>query len=348
MRNNSQTILIVDDNPKNIQVLGNILGENGYAIAVATSGEAALKMVDKSLPGIILLDVMMPGMDGFETCQILKSSDKTKNIPILFLTAKTDIEDIVKGFDLGAVDYVTKPFQAPELLRRVATHLEIVDHRSNLEQKVQERTTEVHMTMQRLENSHHEIINRLGLAAEFKDTETGGHLVRISKYTDLIARNFSMSDQERRILVTASTMHDIGKIGIPDEILLKPGKLEDHEFDVMKTHTTIGAKLLSGIDSELIGVAENIALTHHEKWDGTGYPGRLKGEDIPLGGRIVAIADVFDALCSKRPYKEAWHIDKALGLLSDEAGKHFDPQVAEKFLMNKQDIEKIMTEFSEK
>ncbi|MES0488957.1 MAG: two-component system response regulator [Leptospirales bacterium] len=348
MTDSSQKILIVDDNPKNIQVLGTILGEKGYDIAVATSGEAALKMVDKTQPHIILLDVMMPGMDGFETCQILKSSDKTKDIPVLFLTAKTDIEDIVKGFDLGAVDYVTKPFQAAELLRRVATHLEIVDHRSNLEQKVQERTNEVQMTLQRLENSHFEIINRLGLAAEIRDNETGLHLTRISKYTQLIVHSLKMNEQEIKILVPASMMHDVGKIGIPDHILLKPGKYEPEEFEVMKSHTTIGARLLSGIDSELIVMAEKIALTHHEKWDGTGYPGQLKGEDIPFEGRIVAIADVFDALCSKRPYKEPWPFDKALDFIHNEAGKHFDPYLAEKFLENRKDIEKIMKEFREK
>lgn len=327
-------ILIVDDVAQNIQVLGQVLDREGFSIMAASNGTEALKIVEKRRPDLILLDVMMPEMDGYETCSHLKSNPASASIPVIFLTAKVETEDIAKGFEFGAVDYVTKPFQAVELLARVRTHLEITQLRFSLEQKVEERTMQLQSTLSQLELTHHEIINRLGRAAEFRDNETGLHLVRMSKYTELIAKSLSFSEKELSHIVSASVMHDVGKIGIPDKILLKPGRFEPEEFEVMKTHTTIGAEILAGIDSDMIRMAETIAITHHEKFNGSGYPNGLQGEDISIYGRIVAVADVFDALTSRRPYKEPWPVERAVELIEKEKGQHFDSHVVGKFLEN--------------
>lgn len=334
------SILIVDDIPDNIDVLNGILHDD-YQIKVAINGERALKIASgENPPDLILLDVMMPGMDGYEVCRRLKDNIATRDIPVIFVTAKSEVEDETEGFALGAVDYITKPVSPPLVKARVKTHLALYDQNRALELKVRERTRELRET--RLE-----IIQRLGVAAEYKDKETGEHIMRMSSFCRLIAKATGMSDEEAELIYNASPMHDVGKIGIPDRILLKPGKLDADEWEIMKTHTTIGAKIIGDHPSELLQSARIIALTHHEKWDGSGYPFAKKGEEIHPYGRISALADVFDALTSKRPYKEAWSFEEAVDEIIKGKGTHFDPFYLDAFLQVLPEIKRIKYEIAD-
>ncbi len=319
------TLLIVDDTPENIDVLRGILKQD-YKIKVASNGEKALKIAQsESAPDLILLDIMMPDMDGYEVCQRLKANYATANIPVIFVTAKGETADESLGFDIGAVDYITKPVSPPLVLRRVRTQLALYDEKRLLDDMVKERTKE-------LDQTRLQIIQRLGRAAEYKDNETGLHVIRMSHYSKILALAYGMSEEEAELLLNAAPMHDIGKIGIPDNILLKPGKLDAKEWEIMKTHPQMGAEIIGQHRSVLLNLAREIALTHHEKWDGSGYPNGLKGKEIPIHARIVAIADTFDALTTVRPYKHAWPVEDAINLLKTEAGTHFDPELVDKFL----------------
>lgn len=326
------TILIVDDTPENITVLFNILTD--YNVKAANNGAKALEIASRFKPDIILLDIMMPEMDGYGVCMKLKRDHRTKDIPVIFVTAMDEETDETRGFELGAVDYITKPVRPPIVLARVKTHLNLYNQNRALEGLVNERTRE-------LNESRLEIIRRLGLAAEYKDNETGMHVIRMSYYCKVMATAIGMSGEEVDLLLNASPMHDVGKIGIADNILLKPGRLNAEERAIMERHTEIGAKIIGTHDYPLLNMARTVALTHHEKWDGNGYPHSLKGEDIPLVGRIVAVADVFDALISKRPYKEAWPFEKAVALIKEESGRHFDPAVVDIFLDNLDEITEL-------
>lgn len=333
------TILVVDDTPENIDVLVGILGED-YQVRAARGGEQALKLARKAPPDLILLDIMMPDVDGFEVCRRLKEDFTTRHIPIIFVTAKIEMKDELAGLDLGAVDYITKPVSPPIVLARVRTHLALYDQNRELERQVRARTAELHDT--RLK-----VIQRLGRAAEYKDNETGTHVIRMSHYSKILGLAAGMSEAEADILMDAAPMHDIGKIGIPDHILRKRGRLDDDEWQVMRTHPEIGGEIIGTDDSELLAMARVIALTHHEKWNGSGYPGGLEGEAIPRVSRIVAIADVFDALTSPRPYKQAWSIDDAVALLREEAGVHFDPQLVPLFIEHLPEVLDIKERFAE-
>ena len=335
-----QTILVVDDTPENIDVITELLS-NEYRVKAAMNGEKALKIVDNdSKIDLILLDIMMPGMDGYAVCKRLKENPLTKGIPVIFLTAKGEVEAEAKGFKLGAVDYITKPISPSIVQARVKTHLALHDQNKALESKVHQRTKELHDT--RLE-----IIRRLGRAAEFKDNETGLHVIRMSYYSKVIGKAIGMNEHESEMLLQTAPMHDIGKIGIPDSILLKPGKLDDDEWKVIRKHPAFGYEIIGEHSSELLENARVVALTHHEKWDGTGYPNGTAGEDIPLVGRITAVADVFDALTSNRPYKEAWPVEKALSVINEESGKHFEPMMVDAFMMNIPEVEKIKSKYGE-
>jgi len=354
MDNKESTILIVDDLSTNLEIIGQMLQSENYSIMVAQDGETALELVSKSKPDLILLDIMMPYMDGFEVCKVLKQNSKTSSIPIIFVTALKDTRDIVQGFKLGAVDYVTKPFNKSELLSRVRTHVELKKLRTNLESVVESRTKELFDTLEELKSTHNqlentylEIIKRLARASDYRDNETGLHILRMSNYSEIIGRGFGFDDEYCKMLLHASKMHDVGKIGIPDSILLKPGKLNKDEFEIMKTHCTIGSKLLSGIDSDLCRLAEKIALTHHEKYNGKGYPNGLSENAIPIEGRIVAVADVFDALTSNRPYKKAWSVDDAIDLLVKEKNEHFDANIVDIFIDNIPHILEIKVKFAD-
>ncbi|TXS96480.1 response regulator [Parahaliea maris] len=313
------TVLVVDDTPENIDLLVNILSDD-YKVKAAINGHKALEIARKAPPDIILLDVMMPGIDGYEVCEFLKADATTRHIPILFITAKIGLQDELHGFELGAADYITKPISPPVVKARVKTQLALYNQNRELDRKVRERTRELHET--RLQ-----IIQRLGRAAEYKDDQTGLHVIRMSHYARVIGLAAGMSEEDAETLFNASPMHDIGKIGVPDEILKKPAKLDEVEFEVMKGHCEIGAAIIGEDSSDLLQMARTIALTHHEKWDGSGYPGGLAGDAIPRVGRIVAIADVFDALTSRRPYKEEWSVDDALDMIEASAGTHFDPHL---------------------
>ncbi|WP_218312519.1 response regulator [Alteromonas antoniana] len=303
------TILLVDDEPVNLRVLKQLLGQH-YSLVFAKNGEEALRLASEQHPNLILLDVMMPGMTGFEVCQRLKQHDATSAIPVIFVTALNEEHDEAEGFNVGGVDYITKPISPTVVLARVKTHLSLVQADELMRTRLQ-------------------VVQRLGRAAEYKDNETGMHVLRMSHYSKILALAYGFSDAAAEILLHAAPMHDIGKIGIPDSIMLKPGKLTKEEFDIMKTHPQIGAEILGDCDSELLLIAKSVALTHHEKWNGSGYPNRLSGEEIPVEGRIVAVADVFDALTSKRPYKEAWSVEKTLDLMRSEKGKHFEPKLVD-------------------
>lgn len=334
------TVLVVDDMPENIDVLVGTLKQD-YNVKAAINGEMVLKIVRASPPDIILLDIMMPGIDGYEVCRRLKADHTTRHIPIIFITAKIGLDDELKGLELGAVDYITKPISPPIVKARVKTHLALYDQNKELDRKVRIQTKQLHET--RLQ-----IIQRLGRAAEYKDNETGLHVIRMSYYARILGLAVGMSEEEADMLMNAAPMHDIGKIGVPDNILKKPGKLDPGEFKIMETHCEIGAKIIGDDDSELLQLAKIVALTHHEKWNGKGYPNRLSGEDIPRVGRIVAIADVFDALTSKRPYKEAWPVDDAISWIQNSAGKHFDPQLVPIFVNALPEILEVKMEHDER
>ena len=315
-------ILLVDDTPDNIDVLAASL-DNEYILKVAVRGERALIVAQSNpKPDLILLDVMMPDMDGYEVCRRLKADPTTANIPVIFVTAKHDIKDEEKGFELGAVDYIIKPISPPLVKARVRTHIALYDQNRQLALKVHERT-------KALRESKLRIIHHLGRAVEYKDNETGAHVIRMSQITRLIAQQCVDDVDWIERIFHAAPMHDVGKIGISDAILLKPGRLDADEWEIMKKHTLYGGAILAQDNDPVLRLAHSIALTHHEKWDGTGYPYGLAGDKIPLEGRIVALADVIDALLSKRPYKEAWSLDKTITYLKDQAGKHFDPKLVE-------------------
>lgn len=320
-------ILIVDDEPLNLKVLKQVLQDN-YRLSFAKNGMDALELVKKERPGLILLDVMMPGMTGFEVCRQLKSDPETSTIPVIFVTALAEEADESEGFAAGGVDYINKPI-SPALVRaRVKTHLSLVH-------------------IDELKRTHLELIQRLGRAAEFKDNETGMHVMRMSHVSGRLALQLGMDPHYSEQLIHAAPMHDIGKIGIPDHVLLKPGKLDDVELELMRKHPEMGAKILDNSTSPLIKLAHSVALYHHERWDGTGYPFGLKGEAIPIEARIVAVADVFDALLNKRPYKEAWPVEKAVAEIENNRGKHFDPAIVDAMLQCLPDLLAINSNWRE-
>lgn len=341
-------ILIVDDEPANILVLKKILEMKGYSNIVTTLDPTqALPLYLEHRSDLILLDINMPVMDGYEVMQHLRDKLNKKLPPILVLTAQHTQSFRQRALDSGALDYVTKPFNAEELLSRVHNLLAVEMankymrlQNEILEQKVYERTQELHDT--RLQ-----VVRRLGRAAEYRDNETGLHIIRMSKMAVVIAKAAGMDEEQCDLLLNAAPMHDIGKIGIADEILLKPGKFEPEEWAIMQTHAQIGADILSGDDSELMKMAHDIALSHHEKWNGKGYPNGLKGEEIPLVGRITALSDVFDALTSVRPYKKAWTVEDAINFIKDESGEHFEPSLVEHMVDNLEEIIKVKEQYSE-
>ncbi|MBF0103395.1 MAG: two-component system response regulator [Desulfobacterales bacterium] len=340
------TILVVDDVPENRALMNSIL-KGHYRIKVASNGKKALDIAfSDDRPDLIILDIMMPEMDGYETCSHLKNNPKTSDIPVIFLTSKSQIQDEQKGFDLGAVDYIIKPISPPIVLARVKTHLQLKkmndflkDKNAFLEQEILRRTKEI-------SNIQDVTFVAMGSLAETRDNETGNHIRRTQHYLKLLATKLVESSRYRpflseeyiMLLYKSAPLHDIGKVGIPDRILLKPGKLTFEEFEVMKTHTTIGrnsilaAEQLLDTQTSFLKYAHEIAYTHHEKWDGTGYPEGLSGDAIPVSGRLMALVDVYDALISKRVYKPAFPHEKAVTIIKEGSGNHFDPEVVNAFL----------------
>ena len=336
-----QTILIVDDAPENLDVLNTIL-KDSYTIKVALNGEKALEIASnpEALPDLILLDVMMPGMNGYEVCRHLKTSDLTRRIPVIFVSALSDVTDEKKGFDVGAVDFITKPVMAATVRARVRTHLALQDQNRALEDKVRERTEEL---------AHTQNVTMIGFAtlAEFRNQETGAHIMATQQFVSLLAHYLAVHPRFSSYLVAgtidllqrSAPLHDIGKIAVPDHILLKPGKLTPEEFDEIKKHTIYGRdalaraeQALGDVKSSFLTIAKEIAYTHHEKWDGSGYPQGLAGDAIPISGRLMALADVYDALVSKRIYKDAFPHAKVVEIVKGESGGHFDPDIVDAFV----------------
>jgi len=340
-------ILIIDDNLANVELLEKTITAEGYTSVLSiTDPREAENLYKAYRPELVLLDINMPYLDGYDVMEQLKKIEMNSYIPVLILTAQQDEETRLRSLAAGAQDFLTKPFNKVETLTRIRNlltvrilHNEVRDQNLILERKVQQRTMELHDT--RLE-----IIRRLGQAAEYRDNETGDHIIRMSKMCAVLGAKTGMDSRQTELLLNTSPMHDVGKIGIPDRILLKPGKLEADEWEIMTRHTTIGAKLLDGYDSILMISARDIALTHHEKWNGKGYPQGLKGEEIPLEGRIAGLIDVFDALTSKRPYKDPYPVDFACDIIRKERGQHFDPDLTDLFLDNLPEFVTIKDELS--
>ena len=340
-------ILIIDDNQSNLDLLKDILATEGFTSLLCITDPRDAKNIYLAYdPEIVLLDINMPYFDGYQLLEQFKDVEKSSYVPVLVLTALRDDKTRIRALKAGAQDFLTKPFNSLETIIRIRNlltvrilHNQVKNQNMILEKKVQERTIE-------LKETRFEIIHRLGRAAEYKDNETGAHIVRISKMSFLLGQFAGMTDEQADLLLNTSPMHDIGKIGIPDSILLKPGSLDAEEWKIMKDHTIIGANLLGGQSSYLIKSAGEIALTHHEKWDGSGYPHGKKGREIPFEGRIVGIVDVFDALTSKRPYKDPYPMDKALSIIKQERGRHFDPELTDLFIKHYHSFVSIKKELS--
>jgi putative two-component system response regulator len=331
---NQHKILIVDDLEPNRMVLNDQVESLGHIPIMAENGVSALGQINSNNPDLVLLDIMMPEMDGYQVLETMKSDTNFRHIPVIMISAVDELESVVRCIQKGAVDYLVKPFNPFLLKARIDSALAIkrlhdqeANYRMHIEQynlKLEDRVRE---RTRHINESRMEIIYRLGRAAEFRDNETANHVIRMSHLSARLGKEAGMDEEEVETLLQASPFHDIGKIGIPDNILLKPAKLNAEEWEVMKSHTEIGAEILSGSEWDLLGAAERIALTHHEKWDGSGYPKGLRGEDIPLEGRIVALCDVFDALTSERSYKDVWSVEDAMVFIEENSGTHFDPEL---------------------
>jgi len=341
-------VLVVDDQPANIELLEMMLEIAGYKNVFSTTD--ARKVVDlynEHQFDLILLDVRMQHLDGFRILEMLGEAAGDDYLPILVLTAQNDRETRLRALEHGAKDYITKPFDSAEVLTRIENMVQVrllynERRRQNelLEDRVRERTVQ-------LKETQLDIVRRLGRAGEYRDNETGYHVIRMSKYCQLLGVAAGYDQHFCELLLYASPMHDVGKIGIPDRILLKPGRLTEAELEIMRHHTTIGADILGEHDSEVMSLARDIALSHHEKWDGSGYPYKLAGEDIPVAGRICALADVFDALTSPRVYKPAWTVDDTLNFINEGAGSHFDANLVWHFNEIIDDIARIRMDYAD-
>jgi putative two-component system response regulator len=334
----TQMVLVVDDDEQIRAVMRQLVESLGYRATTAVDGTDALEQVSADPPDLILMDATMPRMGGLEAVRHLKRSDATRIIPIIMVTALHDMDTKVRSLEAGADDFLAKPCELVELKARIASLLKVKAfsdqsrrYQRDLEAEVDRRTRQLEDALKRQRTMSLEAIYRLSRASEFRDEDTGSHLKRMSNYSAAVARRMGLPRRTIEAILYASPMHDVGKIGIPDQILLKPGKLEPHEMQVMKMHTTIGAEILKGSTTDFLKLGEVIALTHHEKWDGSGYPTGLAGAKIPLAGCITAISDVFDALTTKRPYKEPFPIEKAFSIIREGRGKHFHPEVTDAF-----------------
>ncbi|MCP4719890.1 MAG: two-component system response regulator [Desulfobacteraceae bacterium] len=350
------TVLVVDDEPANLALINQIL-QTDYHVKVAINGEKAMEIAQSEYPpDLVLLDIMMPGIDGYEVCRRLKKNPKTKQIPIVFLTGMSSEKNEETGLKLGAVDYITKPFNSSIVKVRVHNHIQLKQHQDHLEDLVKERTRELMITQDAT-------INSLASLAETRDNETGGHIRRTQTYVKILATHLMTHEKFKGVLTPdiiepiykSAPLHDIGKVGVPDSILLKPGKLSEQEFEEIKKHTTYGFEAIQMAKKSFEGKAKSfflnyageIAYTHHEKWDGTGYPKGLAGEDIPVSGRLMAVADVYDALITRRVYKPPFSHQKALAIMKDGKGSHFDPSILDTFLKHETDFKQIAYDFAD-
>lgn len=345
--NENPSVLIVDDNPINIQVVANLLKTQNYNIAYATSGSQALINLQNNSFDLILLDVMMPDLDGYQTCQKIKQLPGCEKIPVIFLTAKNDQESLLKAFEFGGQDYVAKPFNKSELLSRIKTHLKLKAFEDSLQQQVDAAVTELTKLNHEIEETQREVVCTMGAIAETHSKENGQHVKRVAEYSRLLAVLSGIPIHETELIKMASPMHDIGKVGIPGSILDKPGPLSEAEREIVKSHATLGHEMLKHSRRQLMQTAAIIALEHHERWDGKGYPNGKKGEEIHLYGRITALADVYDALSSKRCYKQVWEDDDIHAYLKSQAGSQFDPDLVSVFFENLHKFQQIREKFAD-
>lgn len=353
-----KTVLVVDDTADNLSLISGLL-KGLYKIRIANNGEKAVRVATENPPDLILLDIMMPGMDGYEVCRVLKADTRTRHVPIIFLTARSEVEDERLGLELGAADYLAKPVSPPIVLARVKNHLLLKasadflrDQNDFLEQEVARRTAEI-TAVQNI------TILMLASLAETRDSETGNHIRRTQFYVQALSKKLcthprfeaTLSDDYIDTLFRSAPLHDIGKVGIPDHILLKPGRYEPHEFEIMKTHTTLGRDAIEHAERSMgravpfLSMAKEIAYCHQEKWDGSGYPQGLKGEAIPVSARLMAVADVYDALISRRVYKEGMPHEQAVQILIDGRGSHFDPDMLDAFIQIQDEFKRIAAHF---
>jgi len=357
----SYTVLTIDDDKTNRRILASFLLLEGYNVLQAENGTTGLDILATQPVDVVLLDVMMPGIDGIEVCRRIRETPSLAHIPIIIVTALDDSEARVRGKRAGCDDFLLKPVDKTELIVRINNlltiklyHEHLKHHNELLDEELKRRNTERYLALERLKNSEEklrnsrtEIINRLSRAAEFRDDETARHVQRMSHYCHLLADKTGLEKEHCNLLQMASPLHDVGKIGISDTILLKPGRLTNEEFETMKRHAEIGYRILYGSETDLLQMAGEIAWTHHEKYDGSGYPRGLKGEDIPIEGRIAAIADVFDALSTDRVYRPALSLEKTLDIMKEGREKHFDPSLLDLFLSSIDELMKIREVFAD-
>ena len=340
------SVLVVDDTPDNLSLMSGLLKDR-YRVKVANNGEKAIKIVQgDSPPDLILLDIMMPGLSGYDVCQILKADPATRDVPIIFLTAMTATEDEKKGLEMGAADFITKPVNPPIVLARVATHLQIKAAADFLKDQNAYLDAEVARRGRELAAIQDVTILAMASLAETRDNDTGNHIRRTQNYIKVLAEHlktherfrFFLTEKNIDMLYKSAPLHDIGKVGIPDRILLKPGRFEPHEMEIMKTHCKLGRDAIQhaedqlGLEVEFLKYAKEIAYGHQEKWDGSGYPEGLAGDAIPISARMMAVADVYDALISRRVYKEGMPHEKAVRIIAEGRGTHFDPDITDAFL----------------
>jgi len=350
-------VLVVDDQPDTRKLLQRILANLGYQTEAAQDGLEALAKLELDID-LVLLDAEMPGMDGFAVTERIRQNPRLIDLPIIMVTGLGGKEDRLRAVEAGVNDFISKPFEIHELRLRSQWLLKLKEasdllkqHQAELERTVEKRTAalrraleEMATAQRRTHDAHLDTIRRLVIAAEYKDRDTAAHIERIGQFSEVIARALKLSPGRIETIRHAAPMHDVGKIGVPDAILLKPGQLTPDEWEIMKRHTVMGARILHGSPSDVLQAGEEIALSHHEKWDGSGYPNGLRGEAIPLGGRICAVADVFDALTNHRHYRDALPNQTAYDMIETQAGRHFDPEVVAAFLASKPEVERIQQE----
>ncbi len=348
----TSVILVVDDQIQNIELLEAHLLPLGYEIIQALTGEEALEKLSANQIDLVLLDVMMPGLNGFEVARRIRQNAEHRLLPIILLTALRETEDRIKGIEAGCDDFISKPFDKIELIARVKSLLKVKayndllnNYREELESEVAKRTEELKNALERIKEASLETIYRLSVASEYRDKDTGAHIKRVSRYAAAIARHIGLDESTVESILYAAPMHDLGKIGIPDQILVKPSKLDQMEWEIMKHHTAIGSKILKGSNAEFISIAETIARCHHENWDGSGYPNGLKGKEIPISARITTLADVFDSLTSRRSYKEPFSMEKSFSIITEGKGTHFDPDLVDAFFAIQEEILTIRNQY---